>query len=77
MGSVLMFILFSAFMLFPLQIGEPPEFSRIHGPAGVSTKHKMSEGYQYAVLVLVAASEEEAAKQKEKGLENEYTDSDK
>jgi hypothetical protein len=44
---------------------------------GASTKHKMSEGYQYAVLVFVAASEEEAAKQKEKGLENEYTDSDK
>ena len=43
----------------------------------LSTKHKMSEGYQYAVLVLVAASEEEAAKQKEKGLENEYTDSHK
>jgi len=32
-------------------------------PAPTTTKHQVSEGYQWAVLVLVAASEEELAKE--------------
>ena len=58
MGSILMFILFSAFTLFPMIIGEPVS-SRIFGP--VVTTSKTGEHYAWGVLVLVASSEKDAA----------------
>ena len=45
------------------------------GGVGVSTKHKISEGYQWAVLVFVAASEDEVAEKREEGPGNELVES--
>lgn len=58
MGSVLMFILFSLFALFPMIVGEPVS-SRVFGP--VVTTSKTGEHYVWGVLLLVSSSEREAA----------------
>ena len=68
MESLLMFVLFSAFVLFPLFIVGA-------GGGGTSTKHKVSEGYQWAVLVFVAASEDEISEKSEGEPENELVES--
>ena len=63
MESLLMLMLFSVFMLFPMIIGEP-EPSRIFGPGSVSQGTR-GEYYAWGLLLLVLSSETEAAACKE------------